>query len=108
MTFDQFLFEIQHTDFARLISKSNHLVEAALQIVHVAGFILLLAALVVVTLRRLGALLPEQTTTRLARDVSPLFWWGLSLALASGVLMFVASPLLYAHKWAFRLKLALL
>lgn len=108
MSFDQFLFRVQHTGFAQLISKSDHLVEAGLQVVHVGGFILLLAALVVAALRRLGHLLPEHTAARLARDVQPLFWWGLGLALGSGVLMFVASPLLYAHKWAFQLKLALL
>jgi len=101
------LVAIQNSDIAHLISKSNHLVGAALQIVHVAGFILLLSSLVLVSLRILRVVLKDQSIADVTQDANRLFWWGLGLAFTSGTLMFISTATLYAYKWAFQLKLVL-
>ncbi|HEX2583649.1 MAG TPA: hypothetical protein VHL14_00850, partial [Steroidobacteraceae bacterium] len=107
MSLHDTLFSLQNSDIAHLISKSNHLVGAALQIVHVAGFILLLSSLVLVSLRILRIVLKDQNLVDVTKDASRLFWWGLALALTSGTLMFISTATLYAYKWAFQLKLVL-
>lgn len=108
MSIHDLLVVIQNSAVAHAVSKSNHLVGAALQVVHVFGFITLLAALVLISLRVLGLALTRQTIPEVARDSTRLIWIGLALAVASGTLMFVATPMLYFYKWAFELKMVLL
>jgi hypothetical protein len=108
MTINDLLFGVQSSGLAHLISKSDHLVGATLQIVHVLGFVLLLAALVLTSLRLLGRVFPAVAVPQVALDAAPLFAIGLTLTLTSGALMFIASPLLYYYKWAFQLKMLLL
>lgn len=108
MTLREGLFWLQNTPVAHSISKSHHLVGAFLQIVHIAGFIALLAAVVMLTLRRFDWVLTNVPRARIEREFGRILWWGLALALASGVLMFVASPILYFYNRAFELKLAML
>lgn len=107
MSLHDTLINLQNSGLAHLVSKSNHLVGAALQIVHVAGFILLLAALILITLRVLGLLLKDQPLTDVTRDASKMALLGLGLATASGVLMFISTATLYAYKWAFQFKVLL-
>jgi CDP-diglyceride synthetase len=101
------LTAIQDSPIAHAISKSNHLVAAGLQVVHVLGFIALLAALVLVSLRILKLVLNQQPLSEVTRDANRLFYLGLSLTVCSGVLMFVSSPKLYFYKYAFELKMLL-
>jgi hypothetical protein len=108
MSTHDILIAIQNSPVAHAVSKSNHLVGAGLQIVHVLGFILLLAALVLISLRVLGLALKSQTIPDVAHDATRLIWIGLALAVVSGTLMFVATPTLYFYKWAFELKMGLL
>ena len=108
MSTHDFLLTLQNSPIAHAVSKSNHLVGAALQVVHVLGFILLLAALVLISLRVLGWALKNHSIPDVARDSTRLIWIGLALAVVSGTLMFVATPTLYFYKWAFELKMALL
>ena len=98
---------IQHSAIAEAISKSNHLVGAALQVVHVLGFIALLASLVLLSLRLLNLILREDALTDVVRDTNRLLYIGLALTVSSGVLMFVSSPKLYFYKQAFELKMLL-
>lgn len=107
MRIDEILFAIQNSALAHLVSKSNHLVGAALQIVHVFGFILLLAAIVFISLRVLNLALGSYSLQELTRNANRLIWVGLTLAVTSGVLMFIATPQLYVSKWAFNLKIVL-
>jgi len=102
------LVRIQNSSIAHAISKSNHLVGAALQIVHVLGVILLLSSLVLISLRLLGFALRQQSIPDVARDAGRLMWVGLALAVISGTLMFVSSPRLYYYNEAFELKMLLL
>ena len=107
MSIDSLLVTIQNSAIAHAISKSDHMVAASLQVVHVLGFIALLAALVLISLRLLNLVLVEQALADVTRDANRLFYIGLVLTVASGVLMFVATPRLYYYKFAFELKMVL-
>ena len=107
MSTHEILTAIQNSPVAHAISKSNHMVAAILQVVHVLGFILLLASLVLISLRLLGLAFKEQPITRVARDATRLLWIGLGMAVASGTLMFVSSARLYYYNPAFEVKMGL-
>jgi hypothetical protein len=108
MTTLDILNAIQNSTVARAISKSDHLVAAGLQVVHVLSFVVLLAALVLISLRVLGLALNRQTAPQIAREVSRLVWPSFVLTVVSGTLMFVATPKLYYDNPAFELKMLLL
>jgi hypothetical protein len=108
MSVDSVLTAIQNSGVAHAISKSNHLVAAGLQIVHVLGFVVLLASLVLLSLRLLGMVFKKQPLEQVSRDAIRLIWWGLAIAVISGTLMFVSSPKLYFFKEVFQLKMLLL
>jgi hypothetical protein len=108
MSIDSVLTAIQNSAIAHAISKSNHLVAAGLQIVHVLGFVVLLASLVLLSLRLLGLVFKKQPIEQVSRDAIRLIWWGLAVAVISGTLMFVSSPKLYFFKEVFQLKMLLL
>jgi hypothetical protein len=104
----ELLKAVQGSALGLAVRKSNHLVGAGLQILHVVGFVLLLAALVLVSLRLLGLVLKQYAVPQVTREATRLIWVGLGLAVLSGTLMFVGSPVMYFYKWAFELKMLLL
>src|SRR3954471_1072243 len=108
MSTAEVLTAIQNSALAHAISKSNHMVAASLQIVHVIGFILLLSSIVMISLRLLGLAFARQPISKVGRDATRLIWTGLALTVASGTLMFVSSPRLYYYNPAFELKMLLL
>jgi len=108
MTVEEVLTWIQGSALAHSISKSNHMVGASLQILHILGFVLLLASLLMLSLRLVGFIFSRQTVAEVAQDASRLIWIGLAIAVFSGVLMFISTPRLYFHNWAFQIKMGLL
>ena len=108
MTILEILTAVQDSPIAHAISKTDHMVGAGLQIVHVLGLIFFLASLVLLSLRAVGWALADQPVTQVARDTSRLMWVGLALTALSGTAMFIATPKLYYFNWAFGLKMALL
>lgn len=102
------LSAIQDSSLAHAISKTDHMVGAGLQIIHVLGLIFFLASLVLISLRAIGWALGDQPIANVARDASRLLWVGLALTALSGTLMFIATPKLYYFNWAFGLKMGLL
>ncbi len=108
MSIADILDALGHSAPAQAIAKSDHLVGAVLQVGHVLGFVLLLAALVLVSLRQLGWVLPQAPLKTVLAGPSRLLWSGLALAALTGVLMFIASPALYFFKPVFLVKLGLL
>ena len=104
----QLLNALEASALAHAISKTDHMVAAGLQIVHVLGLIFFLASLVLLSLRAVGWVLADQPVAQFARDTSRLLWIGLALTAMSGTLMFIATPKLYYFNWAFGLKMALL
>ena len=107
MSVDAVLSTLENSALAHAISKSDHLVAASLQIVHVMGFITLLAALVLVSLRLLRWSFGNQSLADVVNDAHRFLAVGLALVIASGVLMFIATPRLYVYKPAFELKMLL-
>ena len=105
---DALLTAIQSSSFARSITKSNHLVIAGLQIVHVFGFLLLLTSLLLMSLRLLGLALRRHGIPQVTREPARLFWAGLSLAVISGTLMFITGTKHYFYNAAFDAKMLLL
>jgi hypothetical protein len=108
MTIVDVLTAIQNTGFARAITKSDHLVIAALQIIHVFAFLLLLSSLVLMCLRLLGLVLQRQSIPQVILGPMRLFWFGLTLAVISGALMFVTGTKHYYYNRAFDAKMLLL
>jgi hypothetical protein len=108
MTTAEVLTALQNSAVAHAVSKSNHMVGASLQIMHVLGFILLLASIVLISLRLLGLAFAQQPISKVGRDATRLIWIGLVLTVVSGTLMFVSSPRMYYYNPAFELKMLLL
>jgi hypothetical protein len=108
MTSADALTFIHSTPLSHAISKSNHLLIAGFQVFHVIGFVLLLAALVLISLRLLGLILQQQPVPEVARQALRLLWSGLALAVISGTLMFIGSPRHYFYNPAFDVKMLLL
>ncbi len=88
---------IQASTLGHAISKSNHLLIAAFQVVHVIGFVLLLSSLVLICLRLLGVTLTAHRVALLLQRVAAresanrilarvsvclalILWFGVSLA----------------------------
>jgi cytochrome bd-type quinol oxidase subunit 2 len=107
MSVDAVLTAIQNSAVAHVISKSDHLVAAGLQIVHILGFVILLGSLVLISLRVLGLVFTRQPLEQVARDSIRLIWFGLAVAVVSGTLMFVSTPKLYFYNSAFEMKMLL-
>ena len=99
---------LQNSALAHAVSKSDHLVGAGLQVVHIFGIVLLLGALLLANLRLLGWVLPDTPLQVVAREVRRFFRIGVALAAVSGTLIFIATAELYGVKWVFWLKMALL
>lgn len=105
MTGMQFLQWLQETPLAQAVSKSSFLVGAGLQVVHIFGLFLLFAAVFLISLRLLGVILREHPVTLVSRAATRFIWIGLGLAIGSGLLMFVTTPLRYALNQPFLLKM---
>jgi len=99
---------LQASRLSHVIAKSNHLLIASLQIVHVLGITLLLASLCLITLRLWGLLFTEQRAAQVVREARWLLWIGVLLAIVSGGFMFLSSPRHYFYNPAFDWKMGLL
>lgn len=99
---------VQTSRFAHGIAESNHLLIAFLQVVHVFGFIFLLAPLFLVGLRLYRLVLTNYPTEQVVKQGRKLSLIGLSMTLSSGLLMFLSAPLHYYYNWAFDTKMGLL
>jgi len=99
---------LQTTRLSHFIAEANHLLVAALQIVHVLGLILLLAPLLLIALRVLGLVLAGQPLDAIIGPSRRLSLIGLTLSLTSGAMMFLSAPLHYYLNWAFDAKMMLL
>ncbi len=108
MTKHEFLHWLQETAVARAVSKSNHLVGAGLQVLHIFGFLMLMTAVLFISLRLLGLVLRQQPVSLVSRESGKFIWIGLGLTVFSGILMFLTTPQRYVDNYAFVLKMALL
>jgi hypothetical protein len=108
MTILEVLRWFQDTGFGVALRKSNHLVGAGFQLVHIIGFLLLLASVTLVDLRLLGLALVKQAPDRIIGAGNRLLAIGLAAALPSGALIFLSGPVRYSANEFFQLKMLLL
>jgi uncharacterized membrane protein SirB2 len=108
MTTQTIFHAIQTSEIATGIGNLDHLFGALAQLVHIAGLILLLSAVLLVNLRLLGLGLKRQPVTELVRATNPLINYGFLLLLVSGIFVFLPSADLYYPNPAFWAKFALL
>jgi hypothetical protein len=99
---------LQSSPVGHIISGSNHLVGAAVQVVHIAGIVLLLTAVLLVSLRLLGLGLKQQSLEEVEKLARPFLWAGLVATVVSGTLFFISTAVIYATKEALQIKLVLL
>ncbi|WP_018268468.1 DUF6644 family protein [Methylosinus sp. LW4] len=105
MTVLEFLRWLQDTGVGIALRKSDHLVGAGFQLVHIFGFILLLASVTFVDLRLLGLALAKQAPVRVIGAANILLATGLSAAIVSGVLIFLSGPVRYYSNEFFQIKM---
>ena len=104
----QALNALQASALSRYIAGSNHLVTAFLQVVHVLGFVLLLASWVLIALRVYNIVFKHSALPLIARDAQRLIVVGLSFATLTGLIMVIGAPNHYFSNPAFQVKLALI
>ncbi|MGZ4958232.1 MAG: DUF6644 family protein [Methylomonas sp.] len=86
---------LQTSHLGRFVGGLDHLFCAVLELGHIAGMILLLASVILTSLNLLGLGLSNVPLTLLQRISSRLFWTGLTLLVASGVLIFIPAATSY-------------
>jgi hypothetical protein len=99
-----FLDALQASALSRYIAGTNHLVTAGLQVVHVLGFVLLLASWLLVALRVYGIIFKGSAVPDIARDAQRLIVLGLLLAVTTGIVMVIGAPNHYCSNPAFQVK----
>jgi hypothetical protein len=87
---------------------ASELIFPTLEVIHIAGFAVLVGTIAMVDFRLLGLGLMRQKVSEVVRDLGPWTILGLALVLLSGPLMFSSDPDMYYLNHAFQLKMALL
>jgi hypothetical protein len=80
----------------------------SVEVVHLFGLTLLLGTVLVLNLRLLGAIMPRSSIPEIARATAPLLWTAATLALGSGLLLFLAEAIKCYYNVAFWYKMGLL
>jgi uncharacterized membrane protein SirB2 len=108
MTTQNLFHAIQTSEIATGIGNLDHMFGALAQLLHIAGLLLLLSAILLVNLRLLGLGLKRQSVTQLVKATNPLINYGFGLLLVSGIFVFLPSADLYYPNPAFWAKFVLL
>jgi len=95
MNSEQLFHDIQNNPVSVLIGKQSHALGAVAELFHIAGLILLLASIVLMSLRLLGLGLRKQSLPQLAAATSRLIWIGLAFLVVSGLILFLPAADLY-------------
>lgn len=105
---EEFFQYLQHTQLAIFIGRQDQMFGAVAQMVHIAGLILVLAPILLISLRLFGTGLVSQTPEQLARATAPFIWIGLVLLAVSGVVILLPVAGHYYPNPIFRFKFILL
>ncbi|MES2547163.1 MAG: DUF6644 family protein [Pseudomonadota bacterium] len=108
MSTESLFKQLQDSSLSQTISQLDSIAGAFAQLFHIAGFLLILTAVLLVNLRLVGLGLNRQTIPSLAKATRPLVIYGLVLLLISGLFTFLPSATLYYPNPAFWLKFILL
>jgi hypothetical protein len=99
---------LQHTQLASYIGRQDQMFGAVAQMVHIVGLILVLAPILLISLRLFGTGLVCQTPAQLARATAPFIWTGLVLLALSGIVILLPTAAHYYPNPIFRFKFILL
>lgn len=108
MSTESLFNELQSSSLSQSISQLDAIAGALAQLFHIAGFLLILTAVLLVNLRLIGLGLSKQPIPKLAKAAKPLVLYGFVLLLLSGLFIFLPSAALYYPNPAFWLKFILL
>ncbi|EUJ10618.1 hypothetical protein Meth11DRAFT_1444 [Methylophilaceae bacterium 11] len=108
MSTESLFNELQRSSLSQSISQLDAIAGALAQLFHIAGFLLILTAILLVNLRLIGLGLSKQPIPKLAKAAKPLVIYGFLLLLLSGLFIFLPSASLYYPNPAFWLKFILL
>ncbi len=92
---------LQSSTLGVTLGQLHPLVGAVAQLVHIAGFLLILTAVLLVNLRLLGLGLNSQPIPKLAKATNSLVLYGFSLLLVSGLFIFLPGAGIYYPNPAF-------
>jgi len=87
---------------------ASELIFPTLEVIHIAGFAVLVGTIAIVDFRLLGLGLRRQKAAEVARDLGPWTLIGLTMVLLSGPLMFSSDPDMYYLNRSFQVKMVLL
>lgn len=108
MTVQELFHAVQGSEISKLIGRQDHLLGAIAQIFHIAGLILVLSPILIVSLRLLGLVLRKQSVNELVKATSAYIWVGLGLLAFSGALIFLPAADHYYPNPVFWFKYVLL
>jgi hypothetical protein len=80
---------------------------AIVEMIHLLALAVLGGVVLLVDLRLLGIGLRTQPVSKIARELSPLFWGSLAFMIVSGFLLVASATTKYYYNEAFRLKMLL-
>lgn len=108
MSTQAFFHYLEHSAVGTQIGKLDLLFGAAAQLIHIAGFLLILTPILLVNLRLLGLGLTSRSARQLAKETNQYIAYGFVLLLISGLFILIPSASLYYPNTAFWLKFGLL
>lgn len=108
MSTQAFFHSLQNSALGTGIGKLDPLFGALVQLFHIAGFLLILTAILIANLRLLGVGLRSQSVPQLVKATNPLILYGLGFLVVSGLFILLPSADIYYPNPAFWTKASLL
>ncbi len=108
MSTQAFFHSLQNGALGISIGKLDPLFGALAQLFHIAGFLLILTAILIVNLRLFGVGLRNQSVPQLVKATNPLILYGLGFLAISGLFILLPSADIYYPNPAFWAKALLL
>lgn len=99
---------IQSSHLGTVLGAQNHLFGAVAELFHIAGLILVLSSILLVSLRLLGLSLKAHTVPEIFKATTRFFWLGLAFLVVSGLFLFIPAADQYYPNAIFWYKFILL
>jgi len=104
MELDQ-IFKWLYDTAPGLAIRENESLFPWIESLHVLAITLVVGSIAIVDLRLIGMASLDRALTRLTKEVLPVTWIAFSVAVISGVLLFISNAVSYAHNIYFQLKM---
>jgi uncharacterized membrane protein SirB2 len=103
---DQLCAWLEHTPLSQTIQTVNWIVPAV-QTVHILAIAAVMASVLMINLRLIGAVGRDQPLNAFSARFLPVIWWALPVLLVTGIIMIVGEPVRSLENPIFQLKMAL-